>query len=241
LQTFQGVTLETLRAIVFFIDKYADRLGPVVKSGSRRQMDQLITELDELAIRQATNATVLSGAEKAKELRQDLVEKHMKPIVQIASVDLPRTPELAKLRVPKGSPTPEKLVKAAEQMRELAAPHAQTFIDAGLPETFLADLTAAAAAFMIFSAKRKGSAGTGKAATSGIKEGISRATRIVKALDGLVLKQLDRRSPDDQLLRAEWAFVKKVRKTASRPGSVDPLPIPPAEGSVAQASAGGGA
>jgi hypothetical protein len=125
-------------------------------------------------------------------------------------------------------------------MRELAAPHAGTFIDAGLPETFLAELDAAAKALMNFSAKRKGSASTGKAATTGIKDGISRATRIVKALDGLVLKQLDRRSPDDQLLRDEWAFVKKVRKTASRPSAVDPLPIPPAAGSVAQASAGGG-
>ena len=238
MQTSQGITLETLRAIVLYIDKHAERLSLVVKSGSRRQLDQLVAELDGLALRQSTNATILSGAEKAKELRQDLVEKHMRPIVQIASVDLPRTPELARLKVPKGNPTPEKLVKAADQFREIAAPHAKTFIEAGLPENFLQELDAAAKAFMEFTARRKSSVGAGVAATTGIKDTISRASRVIKALDSLVLKQLDRRSPDDQLLRTEWRSVKKVRKTASRSATAEPLPIPPVAPLVVAPSGG---
>jgi hypothetical protein len=238
LQTSQGITLETLRAIVLFIDQYAERLHLVVKSGSRRQLDQLVTELDGLALRQSTSATIMSGAEKARELRQDLIEKHMRPIVQIASVDLPRTPELARLRIPRGTPTPEKLVKAADQFREIAAPHAKTFIDAGLPENFLEELDAAAKAFMEFTARRKTSVGAGVAATTGIKDTISRANRVIKALDSLVLKQLDRRSPDDQLLRTEWRSVKRVRKTASRPVTAEPLAIPPAAPVVGAPSGG---
>jgi hypothetical protein len=241
LQTSQGITLETLRAVLIFLDRHAVRLSPVAKSGSRRQLDQLVADLDDLAIRQATNATVVSGAAQAKALRQDLIEKHMRPIAQIASVDLPRTPEIAKLAVPKGNPTPEKLMKAADQMRELAAPYAQTFIDAGLPATFLADLNAAAKALIMFSAERKSSVGTGVSATTGIKAASSRASRVIKALDGLVVKELDRRSPEDQRILTEWRSVKRVRKTASRSAAVEPLPIPPAPTSAAITPTGGAA
>ncbi len=228
LQTSQGTTLEKLRAILIFFHKYDDRLGVVLNSGSRRQLDQIVGELDDLLLRQSTSATVVSGAEKARELRQDLIVRHMRPIVQIASVDLPRTPEFAKLSVPRGNPTPEKLVKAAEQLRELATPYAQTFIDAGLPASFLADLDTAAKAFMEFSAQRKSSVGVGVAATGGIRATISRANRVIKALDSLVLRELDPRSPADNLISIEWKSVKRLRRTATRSMSVEPLPIPPA-------------
>lgn len=229
MKTHQGITLETLRAIQLFLDKYAARLGDVVKSGSRRQLDQAIADLAALALAQATNATAASGVEKAREVRRALVEKHMLPIARIAAVDLPRTPELAGLVVPKGNPTVEKLVVAANKMKQQAAPFAQIFIDAGMPADFLAELDAAANALAIYAAERKGSGAVGKSATQGIKDVISRGTRVITAIDGLVRKTLDPHMPADQIIRTEWKSVKRVRRTASRSAALaEPVPIPPA-------------
>jgi hypothetical protein len=229
LQTLQGIVLETLRAIQLFFIKYAARLGAVVKSGTQRQLDKAVADLEHLGSEQATSETVMSAAPKAAELRHDLIEKHMKPILRLASVNLPRTPELAKLAIPRGKPTPEKLVVAARGIGNTVAPYAQTFIDAGMPETFLADLESAAQAVADCAAQRKGSTAVGKKATSGIAATISRGKRVITGLDALVTKELDPRSADDELIRAEWKSVKKVRKTASRPVvPPEPVPIPPA-------------
>lgn len=244
MQTQQGITLETLRAIQLFLDKHAERLGDVQKSGSRRQLDQAVLDLANLATSQATNATASSGVEKAKQLRTRLIEQHMLPIARIAAVDLPRTPELGKLVVPRGSPTPERLVQAAHTMRKIATPFAQIFIDAGMPPDFLAELDDAAEAFAKFSAQRKGSVGVGKAATKGIRDTISRGSRVITALDGLMRKALDPHAPEDKLIRTEWLSVKKVRKAASRSAMpLEPVPIPPAVPSTgtAEASSGGDA
>jgi hypothetical protein len=239
LQTQQGITLETLRAIQCFLDKYAGRLADVVRSGSRRQLDQAVTDLADLATSQATNATAASGVEKSRQIRTNLIEKHMLPIARIAAVDLPRTPELAKLLIPRGSPTAEKLVQAAHAMRKTATPFAQTFIEAGMPPAFLDELEDAANALAAFSAQRKGSVGVGKAATRGIKDTISRGSRVITAIDGLVRKVLDPNDPNDQRIRTEWASVKKVRRAASRAATpLEPVPIPPAPGASAPATGG---
>ena len=242
MKTHQGITLETLRAIQIFLDKHAPRLGDVGKSGSRRQLDQVVEDLTAQALAQGTNATAVRGVEKGRQLRNNLIEKHMLPIARIAAVDLPRTPELAKLVVPKGAPTPEKLVAAARAMKAQATPHAQTFIDAGMPADFLAELDAAATALAMYAAGRKTSVGAGKSATQGIKDVISRGTRVITAIDGLVRKALDPHDPGDQIIRTEWKSVKKVRRTATRSAvPAEPVPIPPAADSSAVMGAGGGA
>jgi hypothetical protein len=245
LKTHQGITLETLRAIQIFLDKHASRLGNVGKSGSRRQLDQVVNDLTAQALAQGTNTRGASSVEKARQLRIDLIEKHMLPIARIAAVDLPRTPELAGLVVPRGTPTPEKLVAAANAMKAQATPYAQTFIDAGMPADFLAELEAAATAFAMYSAGRKTSIGVGKSATKGITAAISRGTRVITAIDGLVRKALDPHEPADQIIRTEWKSVKKVRKTATRSAvPAEPVPIPPAADSSAVpglAPTGGGA
>jgi hypothetical protein len=220
--------LEKLRAAQLFLDKYASRLGALVESGTRRQLDQAVVDLETLAESQATSENTTSRAPKARELRHDLIERHMLPILRLASVNLPRTPELAKLAVPKGTPTPERLVLAARVMGQAVAPFAQTFIDAGMPPTFLQELEAAADAVASFAAERKRSIGVGKAATEGIRATISRGGRVITAIEALIRKVLDRRSPDDKIIRDEWDSVKKARKTGGRSAPSEPVPIPPA-------------
>jgi hypothetical protein len=227
-----------LRAARQFLDKYTERLDGVVKSGSRRQLDKAISDLEGLALSQATGGTMVSGKEKIAQLRAELVEKHMVPIARIASVDLPAKPELAPLKLLPGKPTPEKLVAAARAMGATAEPFAQIFIDAGMPTTFLDELETSAATLADFAARRKGKRAEGIQATKGIRATVSQGARIMSALDGLVGKSLDRRSAADKLILTEWKSVKRVRKVATRsPASLEPVPIPPAEGVTAARSA----
>jgi hypothetical protein len=228
LETLQGIMLEKLRAVQLFLEKYITRLVNVGNSGSRRQLDQAVADLENLAESQATSENTTSRAPKARELRHDLIEKHMLPILRLASVNLPRTPELAKLAIPKGTPTPERLVLAAKVMGQVVTPFAQTFIDAGLPPTFLEELDAAANAVANFAADRKRSIGVGKAATEGIRATLSRAGRVITALEALIRKDLDSRNPADKIIRDEWNSVSKARKTGVRSAAAEPVPIPPA-------------
>jgi hypothetical protein len=230
MQTQQGTSLERLRAARLFLDKYPERLGDVVKSGSRRQLDQAIADLESLALSQATGGTVVSGKQKTAELREELVVKHMLPISRIAAVDIPARPELADLKMPRGKPTPEKLVAAARAMAARAASFANIFMDAGLPSTFLEALVDAAAALAFLAAKRKYNGASGATATKGIRDAVSRGSRVMTALDGLMLKALDRRSNGDRLILSEWKSVKRVRKIATRSSALlEPVPIPPAD------------
>jgi hypothetical protein len=230
LQTTQSSTLAALRAIQQFLDKYAERLGVVVKSGSRRQLDQAITDLASLAASQAGSTASRKGASaRLKELRDQLVTKNMMPLARLAAVDLPRNAELSNLAMPKGNLTVEKLVSAARGMATTAAKYASILIDAGLPATFIEDLNAAADAYAAYAASRKGGKAAGSGATKGLKGRISEATRVISGIDGLMLKNLDAKDPADATVLAEWKSVKKVRRSSSTtpPAPPAPVPIPP--------------
>jgi hypothetical protein len=228
MQTHQGTSLEMLRAARLFLDQHPDRLALVIASGSRRQLDQAIADLDALVLQQATGGTIVSGKRVIAQLRQDLIEKHMLPISRIASVDLPQIPELSDLAMPRGKPTPEKLVGAARAMGQKAESFAQIFIDAGMPADFLDELEHAATALATYAANRKARVAAGAKATLGIRATVSRAARVITAIDGLIRKVLDAHAPADRLMLAEWKSVKRVRNIGVRSTSLEPVPIPPA-------------
>jgi hypothetical protein len=238
MQTVQGIMSGVLRAVQQFLDKYTDRLGDVVKSGSRRQLDQAMADLENLASSQASSLSAgKGGTQKAKVLRTELVKKHIVPIARIAAVNIPVTPELAaKFTLPKGNPTAEKLVSFAHGMATSAEPFAATFIAAGMPADFIAQLRAATDAVADYGAKRKGNTSVGEAATKGIRQSLAAGTRVLGAIDGLVVKALDAGVASDAVILAEWAAVKKVRKMAVRPIIPPaPIPIPPAPALIALA------
>ena len=144
MQTAQGTMLESLRSVATFLDAHADQLGDVVKTGARQKLTEPITALDLHASDQTGGALASQGAtQKKASLRQALLRDHMAKIARIAAADLPNVPELQPLRMPRGKPTVEKLAAAASGMAKTAAPYAEVFISAGLPQDFIAHLTAA--------------------------------------------------------------------------------------------------
>ncbi|MDQ2666704.1 MAG: hypothetical protein M3Z05_11910 [Gemmatimonadota bacterium] len=68
----------------------------------------------------------------------------MSHVARVAKADLPNTPAIEPLRMPKGRLTTERLSTAANGMAKAAVPFAPVFVDAGLPSDFVAQLNAAA-------------------------------------------------------------------------------------------------
>lgn len=222
MQTTQGSVLDTLRAIQQFLDDNAAKLGNVVQSGTRRQLNQVVAQLAAFAATQSGKKTAGDVAH-AKALRVALVDDHMTVIARIAAVDLPQTPQLQNLRMPKGKLTLAKLVAYAHAMANTATPHSDIFVAAGMSPDFLAQLNAAADAVETFDSQRKQLRAGSTAATGGIKTSLSAASRIVSVIDGMVKTALK----GDTTLLTFWSSVKKARKAVSRPASPPaPLTIP---------------
>lgn len=227
MQTKQGAVLESLHAVNVFLNENADQLGDVVHTGVRRRLADALAELDTHATDQTASSFVVQGATKRKyELARRLRRRHLTPIARIARVELPHTPELEPLKMPKGRPTPERLVAHAEGMAQAAAPFAETFIAAGLPSDFIARLSAASGELRAVVTDRTQNRGKQSGATTGLKLQLSSARKLVHVLDAFVQTALE----DNEALLASWNVVKRVRRIASQPkapvAEVTPIAAP---------------
>jgi hypothetical protein len=227
MQTKQGAVLESLRAVNTFLDEKADLLGDVVHTGVRRKLADALAELDTHATDQTAGSFVAQGATKRKYvLARRLRRRHMTPIARIARVELPHTPDLEPLKMPKGRPTPERLVAHADGMAKTAAPFAETFIAAGLPSDFIARLNAASGELRAAVTERTQNRGKQSGATTALKHQLSSARKLVHVLDAFVQTALE----DDDALLASWNVVKRVRRIASQPkapvAEVTPIAMP---------------
>jgi hypothetical protein len=223
MQTEQGSMLRSLRAVQEFLDRHDAKLPGVGQTGARQRLADAITALEGHVAEQSGNDLAAQGATKTQRaLRAVLIRRHMKPISRIAKADLPRTPSLAPLRMPRGKPTIERLCAAADGMAKAAAPHTGVFLAAGLPVDFIARLEQAADALVVSVSDRIQSRGERKGATRGLKAKLTAGRQIVGMLDAFVSNALE----DDPALLESWGHVKHVPKTRGRSATATPAPEP---------------
>jgi len=216
MQTTQGSVLESLQAVQTFLTDNADRLAGVVKTGARQKLDEAIAELTTHAEEQQGSHLAAQGNTQEKRTLQLVLRRdHMAPIARIARAELPPTPAVEPLKMPKGRPTVARLAALADGMANAAAPFADTFISAGLPTDFIAQLRAATTAMVAAVAERNQNRGKRGGATTGLKQKLGRARRIVHVLDAFIQTALK----DDQVLLSSWNIVKRVRRNTNRPAT----------------------
>jgi hypothetical protein len=223
MRTKQGSTLQSLRAVQAFLDQNADTLASVVHTGARQQLDDAIVTLSTHASDQTGNNLASQGATlKQRALRQSLLRDHMAPVSRIARADLPLTPEVEPLKMPRGRPTTERLAVAAYGMAKAALPFSAVFVSAGLPQDFVAQLNAAADAMLLAIDNRTQSRGKRGGATQGLKRKLVSGRKIVHVLDAFVQSALK----DDHALLASWNVVKRVQRLTGR-AAAPVAPTPP--------------
>jgi hypothetical protein len=227
--------LESLRSVEQFLDTNADKLAGVVNTGARQRLTDAIAGLSSHAGEQTGNTIAAKGAtQKKANLRLALIRDHMAPIARIAAADLPHTPELAPLKLPRNRPTAPKLAALAHGMAVAAAPFADTFTKAALPADFIAQLNSAADALVDVVVGRTNTRGKVRGATKGLKATLNEGRNVVHILDALLQSTLK----DDPALLANWKLVRRVTKTspgrapaaaASTTPSTAPNPTPATE------------
>jgi hypothetical protein len=223
MQTAQGNMLQSLRTVQAFLEENADTLAGVVKTGARQKLQDAIGELSTHASEQTGSTLAAQGAtQKQRALRLALVRDHMAPISRIARADLPYTPEIEPLRLPKGRPSTEKLAAAAYGMAKAATPFSEVFVAAGLHTDFIAQLEGAADAMIVSLSERSQSRGKRSGATTGLKAKLRAGRNIVQVLDAFVKSALK----DDPALLANWKTVKRVLKVTGRAAAAPAIPAP---------------
>jgi hypothetical protein len=209
MQTRQSNTLESLHGVQTFLTANAERLGTIAATGMRQKLDAVVAEADALAAGQAGHGLVAKGStQKQRALRASLLRDHMAPIAGVAQAELPRTPEIGPLLMPKGRSSADKLALHATAMAHAAAPFRELFVAAGLPADFVDQLGAATTAMLESYRQRSQTTGLRSGATKGLRAKLVEGRKIVRALDRFVTSTLR----DDPTALANWKAVQRVRR-----------------------------
>jgi hypothetical protein len=221
--------LDSLKAAQHFLDEHATKLGDVATGGARKRLDDVIAELTaHVADQSGSDLAAQGNTKKQRALRIALIRDHIAPISRIARADLPDTPEVQPLKMPRGKPSTQKLASIARGMAKAAAPFTSVFLMGGLPTDFIARLDTATNALLEAVVERSRHRGRRGGATTGLKNRLSAGRKIVRVLDALVKSA----GANDPVLVADWNIVKRVQRpggsrTAS-PSGADVLPAAPA-------------
>ena len=233
MQTTQGNMLVSLHAVETFLDDNAAALVGVINTGARQKLTGAIVDLSTYASDQTGGALISQSSTQGKQsLRLALMRDHMAPIARIAQAELPLTPQVAPLRMPRGRPTIPKLVSAAEGMAKAAAPYAGVFVDNGRSIDFIGQLNAAAGTLLASVSDHANIQGKRKTATKGLKAKLTAGRKIVHILDTYVKSTLK----DDPILLAGWNTVKRVQRTGTRTAATPTAAPAPAPSTAAPAS-----
>ena len=223
MQSRQANMLQSLRAVDAFLTAHADTLGDVVNSGTRKRLAKTISSLETTVADQAGSSVVArGGTQRYRALRQTLIRDHMAPIARMARADLPPTPEVDALRMPRPNWSAERLAAAAHGMAEAATPFAPELVAAGLRSDFIDRLTAAADAMVQALSDRAQNRGRLSGATKGLATTLVSARRLVGVIDALVTSTL----VDDPALLAHWNGVKRVRRVPQSDAAAPPVVLP---------------
>jgi hypothetical protein len=233
LNTLQERIYNTGRRIQAFLVANDAVLGTINKSGMRSDLDTIVNALGDSGGEQAAGrVNAIGETARQRTLRLALRLNHMQPIASVAKAKLRTVPNFHSMTMPSPNTRIVSLLAHAHGMAEAAQPYTQVFIDAGLPDDFVAKLTAAADAVKTSIDTRAAARGQRSSATGTLKELENRARLVFKAQNDFVVPILVADVAHSGLL-AEW---RKARRVDSRGGPVvgveqaaralSPAPVP---------------
>ena len=197
-----------------FIDWRAPELEAVVRSTLRARLGACIEQIEQDAVTQrACEANALAKSERVRELRRELRNNHLRPLVSIGRarrMDI-TIPTIAEFDVPTDRASHWKLLSAAQAMRDAAAECQDLFISEGLPATFLDDLDAAILALRHAVVERDMVPSVVRGATVRIVESLSSAQVALTALTSMVGVAFK----NDLAAMAEWRAAIRVGRKRS--------------------------
>ena len=220
----QGTRLMKFRAVQTFLDTHAGQLPRLRENPARKRFDVLVNEVERYCIDQeATRIGRLSQTRLCQALRRALFREHIAPIVAMAQSVLVPDVCAALVDMPRGNSPVPILLAAASGLGKAVETHERAFIEAGLPDDFLARLRDAIDALGGAYSHRNFLRSSRVGATAGIAHKLRDAQSVVRVLGTLVRAEARTEAP---LLTAWHAVAEPRRLLASRTvaGLAAPLP-----------------
>lgn len=215
----QNAVLAALKRVQLFLDDNAAVLAAIVDlAAARKRLDAVIASFSSHAYDQEANDRGAKGeTAKQRKLRVQVRSQQMQPIALIARKNLRTTPQFAALQMPKSTVTGEAFIASGNAMADAATIHKDTFIEHGLPPTFLDDFKAAITNLNSSITDREQNYNRRLAATKGLDEKEKQGRLVLSVLDSLVEPAL---AGNDALLRG-WQGARLIRR---RTGPTAPAP-----------------
>ncbi len=223
MQTVQGNRIESLRAVLDFVTEHDDRFPEVARSGTFRNLTDLVAQVTVFAEKQAASRGAGQGETQLVHAARDtLLLDHLTPIVRMSRILRADVPDLAAVRMPDERLGAAKLASAALEAVPIAEAHADRFIALGLAPDFASRLREAIERMTGAICERAMCRGRRAGATAGLRKLLRLGRHYVLVLDALIRTS----SRDDAELVAGWDAVSHVRRASVRQRVVAPEEVP---------------
>jgi hypothetical protein len=213
----QNAVLAALKRVQLFLDDNAAILAAIVDlTAARKRLDAVVASFTDLAYDQdASDRGAKGETAKQRQLRVKLRGERMAPIALIARKNLRTTPEFAALQMPKPAVSGEAFIASGKAMADGATIHKDTFIEHGLPSTFLDDFKAVITSLDSSISDRAQNYNRRLSATKGLDEREKQGRLVLSVLDSLLEPAL----VDNDALTRGWQGARLIRR---RPGPTTP-------------------
>ena len=194
---------------------FADHPQVIENSGSSKEalagqvnaLKEVVTRMTARGTEQTTQAKQATLAAKDEDrLRDDLRTIHMKAIVEMAQGLRGKVPGVAVLAMPGARMKSENLLHAAEAMSTTAAIYKEVFAEHGLPQDFLEQLDASAAALKASIDAR----GVARSKSTGARDGIDEDLKLGRRIVRMINSSLTHVLKSDSATRTSWRQAKRA-------------------------------
>ncbi|HKO15559.1 MAG TPA: hypothetical protein VJU87_04930 [Gemmatimonadaceae bacterium] len=172
-------------------------------------LDEVVEQLTAQGVEQDTAQIARrTTTVRIRSLRTTLLERHMRPVADLARALLPEAENVSDLRMPNPEIDAEGLLNAALSMAQAASVHSEAFIMHGQSADFVARLTKAADTLRAAVDERGRARGRGVGATKSLRKLVKQGRQAVNLIQAVLRPVL----LDDPKLMAEWQNARRVER-----------------------------
>lgn len=168
-----------------------------------------LARVEQHAQQQVTSKAQASADTRQLAPRRAELFGHLRSIAGVAKTLKSQVPGIGILKAPASKTRADTLVTEAESFAKNAGIYAQVLIEHGQPNDFVAQLTAATAAYKDAIALRGSSLATQRGSTAGLKSDLATGQTLVRQMDANLQRVL-RNSPADL---AAWKSAKRITQS----------------------------
>jgi len=213
----QRRALRSFRRVHEFLAAHPVADAPISYGKQSQELTDVLAKLAQETQEQDSGVRTTQGDTKRQAaLRGALWTQHMKPVSRIAREAFGLPGMDRDLKLPPKSSVSETLIAAARAMADAASDQEAVFVEHGLPQTFVQQLSAAATELDDALVARDLSERRRKTATAATRELVKRGRRAVRLLDAIMSPRLAM----DQRLLSVWVSVRRPHEQGGNPGVV---------------------